>query len=122
MSIRIGWTCILAGSLLAGSGIWRATAPDDSPTNWTPLAAAQYLDQREIWWQNWPRAQKDQGTICISCHTQLPYAMVRPVLERELGETGMNPAEKTMMDSVEKRVSRWFEMIPFYSDEKSGPG
>jgi squalene-hopene/tetraprenyl-beta-curcumene cyclase len=48
--------------------------------------------------------------------------MVRPGLGRELGETSMNPAEKIMMDSVERRVSHWSEMIPFYSDEKSGPG
>jgi hypothetical protein len=80
------------------------------------------MDAREVWWQQWPRAQKDQGTICISCHTVVPYAMARPGLRRELGESSVAAPEKVMMDSVEKRVSHWAEMIPFYSDEKNGPG
>ena len=82
----------------------------------------RYLDSREVWWQSWPRAQKDHGTLCISCHTVVPYAMARPALSHELSETGMSPAEKTMFDSVEKRVSMWSEMVPFYSDANNGPG
>jgi squalene-hopene/tetraprenyl-beta-curcumene cyclase len=35
---------------------------------------------------------------------------------------GMAAPEKIMMDSVEKRVSHWSEMIPFYSDAVHGPG
>ena len=89
---------------------------------WNRQAAATYLDSREVWWQGWPRAQKDHGTLCISCHTVVPYAMARPALSHELSETGMSPAEKTMFDSVEKRVSMWSEMVPFYSDANNGPG
>jgi len=48
--------------------------------------------------------------------------MVRPGLRQQLGETGMTAAEKTMMDSVEKRVSHWSEMETFYTDAKHGPG
>jgi hypothetical protein len=90
--------------------------------NWNRQAAAAYLDRREVWWQEWPRAQKDHGTICISCHTVVPYAMARPALRQELNETGMAAPEKVMMDSVEKRVSHWAEMVPFYSDAANGPG
>jgi squalene-hopene/tetraprenyl-beta-curcumene cyclase len=127
MKIRVFMIWMLSGGLLAGISLWQALpvagATKDNPKDgWSRQSAAKYLDDREIWWQNWPRAQKDQGTVCVSCHTQLPYAMARPVLQRELGETGMTPADKVMMDSVEKRVSHWSEMIPFYSDEKSGPG
>jgi squalene-hopene/tetraprenyl-beta-curcumene cyclase len=75
-----------------------------------------------VWWQEWPRAQKDHGTICISCHTVVPYAMARPALRQEFSETGMAAPEKIMMDSVEKRVSHWSEMVPFYSDAANGPG
>ena len=28
---------------------------------------------------NWPTAQCEQGTVCISCHTALPYAPLRRV-------------------------------------------
>jgi squalene-hopene/tetraprenyl-beta-curcumene cyclase len=90
--------------------------------SWNKPAAAHFLDARELWWQAWPRAQKDHGTVCISCHTVVPYAMVRPTLSRELGNTALTPAEQTMLASVEKRVTQWSDMTPFYLDAKYGPG
>jgi hypothetical protein len=127
MRHAISGICLLTGGLLAGIAWWQAApvrgaSSDVTPVAWNRQVAAQYLDQREVWWQKWPRAQKDQGTVCVSCHTQLPYAMARPLLQHELGEAELNPADRIMMDSVEKRVSHWPEMIPFYLDEKSGPG
>ena len=113
----------------AGIALWTAIpvhgAGDSStsaPGKWNRQAAATYLDSREVWWQGWPRAQKDHGTLCISCHTVVPYAMARPVLSHDLSETAMSPAEKTMFDSVEKRVTMWSQMVPFYSDANNGPG
>lgn len=125
MKNRILWVVAIAGASLAGASSWHAlpaVAASGPGSAWNPQSAAKYLDDREAWWQQWPRAQKDQGTICVSCHTQLPYARVRPMLQRDLGEKEMAPADQAMMASVEKRVSHWAEMIPFYSDEKSGPG
>ena len=126
MRSRVVWTYLLLGGCLAAISLWRAMPArgdsEGSSVRWNRQTAARYLDDREIWWQEWPRAQKDHGTICVSCHTVVPYAMVRPGLGRELGEAGMTVPEKTMMDSVEKRVSHWSEMVPFYSDAKNGPG
>jgi len=126
MKSRVLGTYLLLGGCLAALSLWRVMpvhgASADFLGSWNRQTAAHYLDDREIWWQEWPRAQKDHGTICISCHTVVPYAMARPALQRELGETTMTAPEKTMMDSVEKRVSHWSEMVPFYSDAKSGPG
>ncbi len=86
---------VLAGSV-AGIGWWRVTearasavSPVSYRTNWSPRAAAEYLDRREVWWQEWPGAKVDHGTICVSCHTGLPYAMTRPSLGRELDEAAM---------------------------------
>jgi hypothetical protein len=110
----------------AGLASWKATnvfgATDAAPATWDRHAAARYLDERQVWWQGWPHAQKDHGTLCISCHTSVPYAMARPALRRELSETAMPATEKVMLDSIEKRVSRWPEMTPFYSDAGYGPG
>jgi squalene-hopene/tetraprenyl-beta-curcumene cyclase len=119
--------CLLLAGSVAGIGLWRAApvrgaSKTPSIPSWNRQAAASYLDSREVWWQDWPRAQKDHGTICISCHTVVPYAMARPALRQELSETGMAAPEKIMMDSVKKRVSHWSEMIPFYSDAVHGPG
>jgi hypothetical protein len=111
--------------MVCALALWKVSAvraAGVADAGWDPKTAAHYLDDREIWWQQWPRAQKDHGTLCISCHTQVPYAMARPTLRRELGETSMNPAQVAMMASVEKRVNGWQEMATFYNDAKSGPG
>lgn len=94
---------------------------------WDRRAAARYLDSRQVWWQSWERAQKDHGTYCISCHTQAMYALARPALRQDLGEAPATGAERTMIDSVEKRVHLWSQpeisqVKPFYDDEKYGSG
>ena len=94
----------------------------DRPVHWNGAAAAGALDARETWWQQWPHARKDQGTLCVSCHTVLPYAMARPQLQHQLGETAMPSQETVMLASVEKRVALWSAVVPFYSDAHDGKG
>jgi len=91
------------------------------PGTFNHLTAAAYLDQREQLWQHWAPAQKEQGTVCISCHTTIPYAMARPALHTA-SDTTPTPSEKILLTSVETRVANWSEMIPFYSDARNGPG
>jgi squalene-hopene/tetraprenyl-beta-curcumene cyclase len=98
------------------------SAVDAPASSWSPQSAAHYLDARETWWQAWPRAQKDHGTYCISCHTVVPYALARPALRAALSDSTLAAPEQTMLASVEKRVTEWPEMAPFYPDEKYGPG
>ena len=83
---------------------------------WSPAAAASYLDDREAWWQGWKPAQLEKGTVCISCHTVVPYAFVRPMLRRQLGETALTVYEKKMLGSIETRVNEWSRMKPYYTD------
>ena len=85
-------------------------------SGWSPAAAASYLDSREAWWQSWPQAQLSQGTVCVSCHTVLPYALVRPGLRAKLGQTEPTVAERAMLSSIEKRVANWQQMSPYYTD------
>ena len=89
---------------------------------WNEPAAAQYLDNREVWWQGWDHAKRDHGTMCVSCHTQASYALARPVLRSRLGESAPSASEKAMLADIEKRVRGWDNMLPFYSDEKYGEG
>jgi len=91
-------------------------------SNWDRQAAARYLDEREIYWQGWDHAKKDHGTMCVSCHTQATYGLARPVLRNAMHEKGPSTAEQVMLDSIQKRVSLWNEMAPFYSDATSGAG
>ncbi len=105
---------------------WAVTAADKpgeaTAAGWDRQGAARYLDARELYWQGWDHAQKDHGTMCISCHTQATYGLARPELRRELGEQEPSAAETAMLASIEKRVKLWDEMAPFYSDATAGAG
>jgi hypothetical protein len=59
--------------LLVASGQDARTAYKPPQPTWSAAAAERYLDGREEWWQKWDRAQKDHGTLCVSCHTQATY-------------------------------------------------
>jgi hypothetical protein len=116
--------------LLSAVGVAAAKPPAtggkaDAPKaaqSWDAAAAAKYLDDREVWWQAWPHAQKDHGTVCVSCHTQVPYALARPVLRNALGEHALTDPESAMIESVVKRVNLGSQAQTFYSDAENGPG
>jgi squalene-hopene/tetraprenyl-beta-curcumene cyclase len=128
--------CLVLGIFVAG---WRtgATAaranssegvaahgdkPETKITNsWDPKAAAAYLDRRESWWMEWPRAQRDHETFCVSCHTAVPYALARSALRTTLAEQAPSPSEQRLLDNVTKRVRLWKEVEPFYKDADRGP-
>jgi squalene-hopene/tetraprenyl-beta-curcumene cyclase len=127
--------CLLVGFWLAGwhvaaeaaaSGSKGAAARSDKPQakiakSWDPKAAAAYLDRRQAWWMEWPRAQRDHETFCVSCHTAVPYALSRSALRDPLHEQAPSPNERRLLDNVTKRVRLWKEVEPFYKDADRGP-
>jgi len=106
-----------AKTVLAADKAGSAGAP-----SWDRAAAERYLDSREAWWQDWDRTHKDHGTYCISCHTQAPYGLARPILRQDLHEPAPSGAERAMLDSIEKRVRMWKDVEPFYLDAQYGKG
>ena len=86
----------LSGSALAVALIalsYSTTLKADAEAAWSEQAAAKYLDSREVEWQAWDRPQKDRATLCISCHTQASYGLVRPFLHRAMNDEAQSPAE-----------------------------
>jgi squalene-hopene/tetraprenyl-beta-curcumene cyclase len=108
-------TC-LAACLLAAD----ARNASEPPISWDQKAAAAYLDGREGWWMNWPRAGRDHETFCVSCHTAVPYALSRPALRKALAEEVSSVNERRLLDNVTRRVRLWKEVAPFYSDADRG--
>jgi len=99
----------------------RLDKPETKNANsWDPKAAAAYLDRRQSWWMDWPRAQRDHETFCVSCHTAVPYALSRSALRPALAEQSPSPNEQKLLDSVTKRVRLWNEVEPFYKDADRG--
>jgi squalene-hopene/tetraprenyl-beta-curcumene cyclase len=88
--------------------------------SWNSQMAAGYLDKREAWWQNWSASRRDHGTICVSCHTVLPYALGRPALRAQWGDNQPSLPERSMLVSVEKRVSLWRQTEPYYEARWGG--
>jgi len=106
---------------LTGAAVVHAAAHTSPPVGggaWSARAAAAYLDYRQSWWESWPRSARDHGTVCVSCHTVLPYALARPSLGAALRDTASTAAERKILADVERRVAGWAEMQPYYG----GPG
>ena len=65
MRRRTLYICLVLAVSIVAIGLWRATrvraAAETPPVtylkSWSPKAAADYLDRREVWWQYWPAAQ-----------------------------------------------------------------
>jgi squalene-hopene/tetraprenyl-beta-curcumene cyclase len=106
----------LAACLLAAD----SRNASQAPISWDQKAAAAYLDRRESWWMNWPRAARDHETFCVSCHTVLPYALSRTALHSALAERSASVNEQKLVDNVTMRVRLWKEVEPYYNDEKAG--
>ncbi|MBV8207109.1 MAG: hypothetical protein JO041_09975 [Acidobacteria bacterium] len=127
--------CLVAGTFPAAPHRERASSVSTALTpasiafdhgggegsNWDVKAAAAYLDKRQGWWMEWPRAQRDHQTFCVSCHTAVPYALSRFSLRAPLGEHDPSPNERKLLDNVVRRVRLWREVAPFYSDAERGP-
>jgi squalene-hopene/tetraprenyl-beta-curcumene cyclase len=102
-------TCLVVGLLAACSHVGTTNGG-----SWNQKAAAAYLDQREGWWMKWPRASRDHGTFCVSCHTVMPYALSRPMLRAALREQAPSANERSLIEDVTKRVHLWSDVQPYY--------
>jgi hypothetical protein len=96
-------------------------AVEASSTAWSQAGAAKYLDGRETWWQGWDVSQRDHKTVCVSCHTVLPYALSRSSLRGSLGESTVSAPERVMLNDVARRVTLWNQLEPYYHTGVDGP-
>jgi len=71
--------------------------------DWSPRLSADYLDSRQKEWFAWPAAKKPGGP-CVSCHTGMPYLLVRPALRRVLGESQPTQYEKGLLAGLQARA------------------
>ena len=103
----------LTGALALGATLWGCA--QRAPETWNPRHAASYLDAREAWWSSWKRAQRDEGTFCISCHTALPYALARPALSP--AAASMSASQRRLLENVTRRVTLWSVVRPYYPNQ-----
>jgi squalene-hopene/tetraprenyl-beta-curcumene cyclase len=70
---------------------------------WNAQRAADYLDDRQRQWVEWPRAQSANGP-CVSCHTGMTYLVARPALRRVLRETEPTKYETILLNRLRSNV------------------
>ena len=77
--------------------------------DWNRESPARYLDeQMDVWFANGKKLQTGRGeTVCISCHTTLPYVLARPVLRRAMRAGGATPQEVRLLDQTTRRVETY---------------
>jgi squalene-hopene/tetraprenyl-beta-curcumene cyclase len=97
--------------LLVTLQMGKAWGEDSPKPSWSPQAAAKYLDGRADWWLTWSGAARGQGTACLSCHTTVPFALSRPALGKQLGETAAGAVEKRLIGILDKRVENWDKIV-----------
>ena len=88
-----------------------------SALGWNPPAAAHYLDRRAQQWIDWPKAARAQHTVCISCHTALPYLLSRSSLAGLTGEATEPAPQRLLLADVGRRVQLWGRLPPYYPDQ-----
>ena len=113
------WRVGLAATFVClGAAVVQVSAETqaDGPDVWNREAAATYLDGRIDWWMEWPTAARENGTVCVSCHTAVPYALARSSLHATSDTLGAT--ERRLLKSVTERVRTWKTIGPFYPDER----
>ena len=87
-------------------------------STWNRAAAATYLDQRETWWMKWQDAKRDQGTFCVSCHTNLTFVFAQTALRELPNEATTSDNERRIIDDVKKRVRLWSSVESYYDNKE----
>jgi len=118
-SFRMGLLLVLVTCLTLGAPAFPSYAQSQG-ASWNSKLAAAYLDQRTGGWMRGMGAM-DHGTFCLSCHTALPYALARAALRTNLGEQGLSPVERQLLESARKRVRLWADVQPYLSNKNEGP-
>ena len=90
-------------TLLAFVAFVLASTANVLTADWSPQAAARYLDERQKQWFEWKPAASANGP-CVSCHTGMPYLLARPVLRRALKEDQPTVYERGLMDRLRANV------------------
>ena len=99
------------GLLVAAIGLALSRPAAGQGPEWDPKATRTYLDGRGDWWTSWPSAARGQGTFCVSCHTAVPYAVVRPALAKGPGGVPVPAGHDRILTSVRTRVEKWDELL-----------
>ena len=81
----------------------------EGPGSWDREGAAKYLDERmDVWFANGKKLHTGEAvTVCVSCHTTVPYVLARPVLRQSMRLSDLTPQESRIVTEATKRVESY---------------
>ena len=88
---------------ILGAVVFMAATAVVLTADWSPQAAARYLDGRQQQWFEWKPALSADGP-CVSCHTGMTYLLARPALRRVLKEDQPTVYERGLLDRLRAKV------------------
>src|SRR5262245_32387600 len=89
--------------------------------DWDREGAAKYLDERmQVWFANAKKLRTGQSeTVCVSCHTTVPYVLARPALRRAMKMDSPTPQEVRLLEETVRRVESYDAHQPLYDHSDS---
>ena len=122
MTTRLAIIVVLA-VLLLGFTTRQAALLDDRAASfgWDREGAARYLDERmQVWFANAKKLRTGQSeTVCVSCHTTVPYVLARPALRRAMRVSALTPEEVRVVEETTRRVESYGAHQPLYDHSES---
>ena len=122
LTTRLAITVVLT-VLLLGFVTQRAAPRDDRAASggWDREGAARYLDERmHVWFANAKKLRTGQSeTVCVSCHTTVPYVLARPALRRAMHVSAITPEEVRLFEETTRRVESYGAHQPLYDHSES---
>jgi hypothetical protein len=74
----------------------------------------------QAWFANGKKLRTGQGeTVCVSCHTTVPYVLARPALRRSMKVSGATPEEVRLLEETTRRVESYGTHQPLYDHSDS---
>jgi len=102
---------VVFAALMLGFGVQRAHSRNviEAPGSWDREGAAKYLDERmDVWFANGKKLRTGEAvTVCVSCHTTVPYVLARPVLRQSIHVSDLAPQESRIISEATKRVESY---------------
>jgi squalene-hopene/tetraprenyl-beta-curcumene cyclase len=89
--------------------------------SWDREGAARFLDERmDVWFANAKKLRTGGGqTVCVSCHTTIPYALARPALRRAMQVSPFTAQELRLLEETTRRVKSYGAHQPLYDHTES---
>jgi hypothetical protein len=102
---------VVFAALMLGFGVQRAHSRNvgEAPGSWDREGAAKYLDDRmDLWFANGKKLHTGEAiTVCVSCHTTVPYVLARPLLRQSMHTGDLTPQESRIINEATKRVESY---------------